>query len=176
MRRHGRGDYSRIHTDIPPAFLPLARRLNDAQTKTRKSVADSNTSATSDSNSGNMDSNAAMASGPGNAAGGPGDKSTSAQSGQNAGQGGAAGGGGGGNVTGSAGGGGNNSPQMPRSGSGISVKSRRSIPSQKSASRTSVDEPGGMAAELHDLPEGSESGDSETATEVDVSFFFHQFD
>ena len=27
-----------------------------------------------------------------------------------------------------------------------------------------------IAAELHDLPEGSESGDSETATEVDVSF------
>jgi hypothetical protein len=26
-----------------------------------------------------------------------------------------------------------------------------------------------IAAELHDLPEGSESGDSETATEVDVS-------
>lgn len=126
-----------------------------------------------------MDSNAAMSSGPGNAAGGGADKSTSAQSGQNAGQGhqgGAAGGTGGtgpgaGNVTGNAGGGGNNSPQMPRSGSGISVKSRRSIPSQKSASRTSVDEPGGMAAELHDLPEGSESGDSETATEVDVSLF-----
>ena len=27
-----------------------------------------------------------------------------------------------------------------------------------------------IAAELHDLPEGSESGDSETATEVDVSY------
>lgn len=61
------------------------------------------------------------------------------------------------------------SPQLPRSQSGISVKSRRSIPSQKSASRTSVDEPTCIAAELHDLPEGSESGDSETATEVDVS-------
>lgn len=61
------------------------------------------------------------------------------------------------------------SPQLPRSQSGISVKSRRSIPSQKSASRTSVDEPILITAELHDLPEGSESGDSETATEVDVS-------
>lgn len=134
------------------------RRLNDAQTKTRKSVADSNASATSDSNSGNMDSNAAMVSTPGNSTA---DKllmdkqSTGPAAGS-----GAAGGGGGG---------GSSSPQMPRSGSGISVKSRRSIPSQKSASRTSVDEPGGMAAELHDLPEGSESGDSETATEVDVS-------
>lgn len=118
-----------------------------------------------------MDSNAAMASAPGNAGG---DKSTAAQSGQGAGAGGGGGNagsgtGGSGNITGGGGGGGNNSPQMPRSGSGISVKSRRSIPSQKSASRTSVDEPGGMAAELHDLPEGSESGDSETATEVDVS-------
>lgn len=60
---------------------------------------------------------------------------------------------------------------MPRSQSGISVRSRRSIPSQKSASKNSVDEePMLIAAELHDLPEGSESGDSETATEVDVSF------
>lgn len=65
--------------------------------------------------------------------------------------------------------GGNNSPQMPRSQSGISVRSRRSIPSQKSTSRNSVDEPLCISAELHDLPEGSESGDSETATEVDVS-------
>lgn len=61
------------------------------------------------------------------------------------------------------------SPQMPRSQSGISMRSRRSIPSQKSTSRTSVDEPLCISAELHDLPEGSESGDSETATEVDVS-------
>ncbi|XP_055643299.1 high affinity cGMP-specific 3',5'-cyclic phosphodiesterase 9A isoform X2 [Toxorhynchites rutilus septentrionalis] len=51
---------------------------------------------------------------------------------------------GGGAGTGSSG-----SPQLPRSQSGISVKSRRT--------------------ELHDLPEGSESGDSETATEVDVA-------
>lgn len=65
-------------------------------------------------------------------------------------------------------GGGGGSPQMPRSQSGISVRSKKSIPSQKS-SRTSVDEPMCIAAELHDLPEGSESGDSETATEVDVS-------
>lgn len=64
---------------------------------------------------------------------------------------------------------GGTSPQMPRSQSGISVRSRRSIPSQKSTSRTSVDEPLCISAELHDLPEGSESGDSETATEVDVS-------
>lgn len=62
---------------------------------------------------------------------------------------------------------------IPRSQSGISVRSRRSIPSQKSASRNSVDEESMLiAAELHDLPEGSESGDSETATEVDVRFFF----
>lgn len=61
------------------------------------------------------------------------------------------------------------SPQMPRSQSGISMRSRRSIPSQKSASRTSVDEPLCISAELHDLPEGSESGDSETATEVEVN-------
>jgi len=132
-------------------------------------VADSNTSATSDSNSGTIDSNAAMVSTPGGAS----DKlSLDKTQGNSQGSGGGGGGGGAGG-TGS-GGGGNNaagsvSPQMPRSGSGISVKSRRSIPSQKSASRTSVDEPGGMAAELHDLPEGSESGDSETATEVDVS-------
>lgn len=60
---------------------------------------------------------------------------------------------------------------IPRSQSGISVRSRRSIPSQKSASRNSVDEESMLiAAELHDLPEGSESGDSETATEVDVRF------
>jgi len=133
-------------------------------------VADSNTSATSDSNSGTIDSNAAMVSTPGGAS----DKlSLDKTQGNSQGSGGGGGGGGAGG-TGS-GGGGNNaagsvSPQMPRSGSGISVKSRRSIPSQKSASRTSVDEPGGMAAELHDLPEGSESGDSETATEVDVSW------
>jgi len=131
-------------------------------------VADSNTSATSDSNSGTIDSNAAMVSTPGGAS----DKlSLDKTQGNSQGSG---GGGGGGGTGGTGGGGGNNaagsvSPQMPRSGSGISVKSRRSIPSQKSASRTSVDEPGGMAAELHDLPEGSESGDSETATEVDVS-------
>ncbi len=59
---------------------------------------------------------------------------------------------------------------ISRSHSGISVKSRRSIPSQRSASRNSVDEPMLIAAELHDLPEGSESGDSETATEVEVFF------
>lgn len=174
---HSCHNYHNYHILSPLSSLlsiryPLPfRRLNDAQTKTRKSVADSNTSATSDSNSGNMDSNAAMTSTPGNAGG---DKSTAAQSGQGAGGGAGGGTGGSNNITdggsgGGGGGGGNNSPQMPRSGSGISVKSRRSIPSQKSASRTSVDEPGGMAAELHDLPEGSESGDSETATEVDVS-------
>lgn len=61
---------------------------------------------------------------------------------------------------------------MPRSQSGISVRSRRSIPSLKSASKNSVDEESMLiAAELHDLPEGSESGDSETATEVDVSIY-----
>ncbi|XP_058825307.1 high affinity cGMP-specific 3',5'-cyclic phosphodiesterase 9A isoform X2 [Topomyia yanbarensis] len=54
---------------------------------------------------------------------------------------------GGGSVGGGTGSGG--SPQLPRSQSGISMKSRRT--------------------ELHDLPEGSESGDSETATEVDVA-------
>lgn len=84
---------------------------------------------------------------------------------------GAGGGGGGGSGSGGTNSGGSISPQMPRSQSGISVKSRRSIPSQKSASRTSVDEPQCLAAELHDLPEGSESGDSETATEVDVSSY-----
>ncbi|XP_059612612.1 high affinity cGMP-specific 3',5'-cyclic phosphodiesterase 9A [Phlebotomus argentipes] len=61
------------------------------------------------------------------------------------------------------------SPPLPRSQSGMSMRSRRSIPSQKSNSRTSVDEPLCIAAELHDLPEGSESGDSETATEVEVA-------
>jgi len=153
-------------------LCPTFRRLNDAQTKTRKSVADSNTSATSDSNSGTIDSNAAMVSTPGGAS----DKlSLDKGQGNSQGSGGGGGGGGGGGAGGGTGSGcgsnaaGSVSPQMPRSGSGISVKSRRSIPSQKSASRTSVDEPGGMAAELHDLPEGSESGDSETATEVDVS-------
>jgi hypothetical protein len=63
----------------------------------------------------------------------------------------------------------NESPMLPRSQSGISNRSRRSIPSQKSTSRQSVDEPPLLAAELQDLPEGSESGDSETATEVEVS-------
>lgn len=58
---------------------------------------------------------------------------------------------------------------IPRSLSGVSIRSRKSIPSQKSASRNSVDEQGGIPIELHDLPEGSESGDSETATEVDVA-------
>jgi hypothetical protein len=64
---------------------------------------------------------------------------------------------------------------MPRSQSGISIRSRRSITtSQKSNSKNSVDEEAmlSIAAELHDLPEGSESGDSETATEVDVSSSF----
>lgn len=65
---------------------------------------------------------------------------------------------------------------MPRSTSGISVRSRRSIPSQKSISKSSVDEEQMLiAAELHDLPEGSESGDSETATEVDVSLICIKF-
>lgn len=65
---------------------------------------------------------------------------------------------------------------IPRSQSGISVRSRRSIPSQKSASKNSVDEEQMLiAAELHDLPEGSESGDSETATEVDVRSNFPSF-
>lgn len=64
---------------------------------------------------------------------------------------------------------GGTSPQMPRSQSGISVRSRRSIPSQKSTSRNSVDEPLCISGELQDLPEGSESGDSETATEVEVN-------
>lgn len=63
---------------------------------------------------------------------------------------------------------GRNSPQIPRSQSGMSVKSKKSIPSQKSTSRTSIDEQN----QLQDLPEGSESEDSETATEVDVSHFF----
>ena len=113
-------------------------------------MADNNSAITSENNSGGSDANAPSTSG-----------STS----------GGVGGGGGSNTgtTGTGNSGGSISPQMPRSQSGISVKSRRSIPSQKSASRTSVDEPGGMPAELHDLPEGSESGDSETATEVDVS-------
>lgn len=135
-------------------------------------MADSNTSATSDSNSGTIDSNAALVSTPGAASDKLSLDKTQGNSQSSGGGGGSTTGGG----TGSGGGGGSGggaggsvSPQMPRSGSGISVKSRRSIPSQKSASRTSVDEPGGMAAELHDLPEGSESGDSETATEVDVS-------
>ncbi len=63
------------------------------------------------------------------------------------------------------------SPHLPRSQSGISVRSRRSLPSQKSTSRTSVDEQLCVSAELHDLPEGSESGDSEEATEVEVCHF-----
>ncbi|XP_058445968.1 high affinity cGMP-specific 3',5'-cyclic phosphodiesterase 9A isoform X2 [Malaya genurostris] len=57
--------------------------------------------------------------------------------------------GGGSSVGGGTGTGSGGSPQLPRSQSGISMKSRRT--------------------ELHDLPEGSESGDSETATEVDVA-------
>lgn len=68
------------------------------------------------------------------------------------------------------------SPPLPRSQSGMSMRSRRSIPSQKSNSRTSVDEPLCIAAELHDLPEGSESGDSETATEVEVCFLINILD
>lgn len=129
----------------------VCRRLNDAQSKSRKSLADSISAAASENTSGGSDANAASTSTAGGSAGGGGGSNTG--------------------TTGSGAGnsGGSISPQMPRSQSGISVKSRRSIPSQKSASRTSVDEPGGMPAELHDLPEGSESGDSETATEVDVS-------
>lgn len=114
-------------------------------------MADSNSAVASENNSGGSDVNAA---------------STSTTGGSSS-----AGGVGGGTDVGTSvagNSGGSISPQMPRSQSGISVKSRRSIPSQKSASRTSVDEQGGMPAELHDLPEGSESGDSETATEVDV--------
>ncbi|XP_013100552.2 high affinity cGMP-specific 3',5'-cyclic phosphodiesterase 9A [Stomoxys calcitrans] len=136
--------------------LDYYKRLNDAQNKCRKSLADSISAAASENTSGGSDANAASTSTAG--------ASTGAGGGSNAG---AAGSGGGGSGAGNSGG--SISPQMPRSQSGISVKSRRSIPSQKSASRTSVDEPGGMPAELHDLPEGSESGDSETATEVDVA-------
>lgn len=62
----------------------------------------------------------------------------------------------------------NDGNQMPRSQSGVSLRSRRSMPSQKSVSKNSVDEQMCISAELHDLPEGSESGDSETATEVEV--------
>ncbi|KAI9590764.1 hypothetical protein GQX74_008931 [Glossina fuscipes] len=127
------------------------KRLNDAQTKSRKSMADTSSAGPSGDNSGasdnkdNSNSSATVGGGMANGA----DTTASAPSVGNS--------------------GGSISPQMPRSQSGISVKSRRSIPSQKSASRTSVDEPGGIPAELHDLPEGSESGDSETATEVDVA-------
>lgn len=69
----------------------------------------------------------------------------------------------------------NGSPFLPRSQSGISVRSKRSIPSQKSASRNSIDESVMITAELHDLPEGSESGDSETATEVEVGIYSFYF-
>lgn len=95
---------------IPTSFLtfPITRKLNDAQTKSRKSLIE--------------------------------DYGSSEQG----------------------------SPHLPRSQSGISVRSRRSLPSQKSTSRTSVDEQLCVSAELHDLPEGSESGDSEEATEVEV--------
>ncbi|XP_075155237.1 phosphodiesterase 9 [Haematobia irritans] len=132
--------------------LDYYKRLNDAQNKCRKSLADSISAAASENTSGGSDANAGSSSTAGVSPGV---------------------GGGGSNIgaagSGTGNSGGSISPQMPRSQSGISVKSRRSIPSQKSASRTSVDEPGGMPAELHDLPEGSESGDSETATEVDVA-------
>lgn len=120
-------------------------------------MADNNSAQASENTSGGSEANAASSSttgGSGSAGGGAG--------GTNAG------------TSGAGNSGGSISPQMPRSQSGISVKSRRSIPSQKSASRTSVDEPGGMPAELHDLPEGSESGDSETATEVDVCEIYKQ--
>lgn len=126
------------------------RRLNDAQNKARKSLAETSSAAASENNSGASDSNTnAASSSPTTTAGQLSSTMTVASGG----------GGSGGSI----------SPQMPRSQSAISVKSRRSLPSQKSNSRTSVDEPGGVPAELHDLPEGSESGDSETATEVDVS-------
>ncbi|XP_061400811.1 high affinity cGMP-specific 3',5'-cyclic phosphodiesterase 9A [Musca vetustissima] len=135
--------------------LDYYKRLNDAQNKSRKSLADSISAAASENTSGGSDANAASTSTAGGSTGG--------------GTGGAGGSNTGATSSGAGNSGGSISPQMPRSQSGISVKSRRSIPSQKSASRTSVDEPGGMPAELHDLPEGSESGDSETATEVDVA-------
>uniref|UniRef100_A0A1I8N0B3 Phosphodiesterase n=1 Tax=Musca domestica TaxID=7370 RepID=A0A1I8N0B3_MUSDO len=133
--------------------LDYYKRLNDAQNKSRKSLADSISAAASENTSGGSDANAGSSSTAGGSAAGTvgGGSNTGATS------------------SGAGNSGGSISPQMPRSQSGISVKSRRSIPSQKSASRTSVDEPGGMPAELHDLPEGSESGDSETATEVDVA-------
>jgi hypothetical protein len=57
---------------------------------------------------------------------------------------------------------------MSRSQSVASVRSRRSLPVQIFASRTSVDGPPG---ELYDLPEGTEVmiSNNENATEVDVS-------
>lgn len=69
---------------------------------------------------------------------------------------------------------GRNSPKIPRSQSGISVKSKKSIPSQKSISRTSIDDTNHFPPELQDLPEGSESEDSETATEVDVIIIIYK--
>ncbi|XP_036338601.1 high affinity cGMP-specific 3',5'-cyclic phosphodiesterase 9A-like [Rhagoletis pomonella] len=155
--------------------LDYYRRLNDAQNKSRKSVADAASMAASDNISAASDgggsttavggthahSPAAGANGQGAAGASTASTGTSTTT--------TAGAGGGGSGSGGTNSGGSISPQMPRSQSGISVKSRRSIPSQKSASRTSVDEPQCLAAELHDLPEGSESGDSETATEVDVA-------
>lgn len=143
-----------------PEFLatrPNDRCLNDAQIRPRKSHCDVDDSGSAGSASavaaaavaaanasGSTGAGAAAASAAGGA-GKDGNSSTSAT------------------TAASAGG------QMPRSNSAVSLKSRRSMPSQKSMSKNSVDEPMCISAELHDLPEGSESGDSETATEVEVS-------
>lgn len=131
------------------------RNLNDSQIKPRKSQVE-------------LDDSSDGGGGGGGGEGGGGDGGDGGGGGGGDGNGGAgagSGGAGGGNAGGTT--------QMPRSQSGVSLRSRRSMPSQKSVSRTSVDEPMCISAELHDLPEGSESGDSETATEVEVSIFPH---
>ncbi|XP_065077275.1 high affinity cGMP-specific 3',5'-cyclic phosphodiesterase 9A isoform X2 [Ochlerotatus camptorhynchus] len=102
--------------------LDYYKKLNDVATRARRSIAEAEQSS---------ENNSTATTGTGT--GGTGASSTTTGGGV----------GGGGMGTSSTG-----SPQLPRSQSGISVKSR---------------------PELHDLPEGSESGDSETATEVDVA-------
>lgn len=127
------------------------RCLNDAQIRPRKSHCDVDDSSDGAGSAGNSSSLAAAVATAGATSAGAGNAAAAA-----GGSGGAGGAGGGG-------------AQLPRSHSGVSLKSRRSMPSQKSMSKNSVDEPMCISAELHDLPEGSESGDSETATEVEVS-------
>ncbi|XP_055606844.1 high affinity cGMP-specific 3',5'-cyclic phosphodiesterase 9A isoform X2 [Uranotaenia lowii] len=114
--------------------LDYYKKLNDAAQRKRRSIAEELSSENNSTGTIGTGTDRTTTGGSSGAGG------VLSSSGTPGGAGTGSGTGGGGSATGS--------PQLPRSQSGISVKSR---------------------PELHDLPEGSESGDSETATEVDVA-------